>query len=88
MNAMLATACIRSEESCVNVTDACLKKTDPRFLAKTNDCGARAATRGMERNFCSSGGSKMKFHVKLLMAMISLTGCVRMTCMSPSCLSA
>ncbi len=28
----------------------------------------------------------MKIHAKLLIAMISLTGCIRMTCMSPSCL--
>ena len=28
----------------------------------------------------------MKTYAALLMAMISLTGCIRMTCMSPSCL--
>ena len=28
----------------------------------------------------------MKIHATLLIAMISLAGCVRMTCMSPSCL--
>ena len=28
----------------------------------------------------------MKTYTALLMAMISLTGCIRMTCMSPSCL--
>ena len=40
----------------------------------------------MEGNICSPRGGEMKIHATLLIAMFSLTGCVRMSCMSPSCL--